>query len=722
MKKVLAILCALTVLVLGLNLTGLLRGWGWPSLLAPAATTTPAAQTNYSYQLEGGVRYRIKAEGNNLFKYEKGAWSKLFIKGVNLGATRPGLFPGELAISYEEYYRWFTLIGHMNANCVRVYTLMRPQFYNALLAYNRQAEHPLYLFQGVWINEEDITSLADAYAQNGKILNTFIADCITTADALHGNASLPEKPGYASGLYAADVTPYLAGWILGVEWDPDFVLTTNSQNPQNASYDGEYLFTQSASPFEAFLARTGDALIRHQTQTYGLQVPVSFTNWFTTDPLTHPNEPHYDEDKISVNVENIRPRSNFMPKMFACYHAYPYYPESINYQTDYLAYTDPSGKQNPYRAYLRELKLSHGMPVLVGEFGVPASRGMGHKSAMGYNQGGVDETEQGGMLLSMMKSIYEENLAGGLLFTWQDEWFKRTWNNEHFDIPDTRPLWSNAQTNEQFFGLLAFDPGETAACVLDGDPSEWTGDPTVISNAGQLYMKADERYLYIMVKTEPGFSFDTDTLYIPLDTIPGQGNFSYPDTNLTFDKAADFVIQIKGKTNTRLLVDTYYDAFYYLYGEQYKMLPALPDVRTRNSGRFVHSYMCYGYEMVIPPTGTTVPFAYYETGLLRYGNGNPSSKQYSSLSDFIFDNGVLEMRIPWQLLNVMDPAGRQIMGDFYQLQAIAPQQAGSFAVGLGNSTITMAGVFAWQGWSSPTWRERLKPAYYVLQEGLKKLT
>ncbi len=40
---------------------------------------------------------------------------------------------------------------------------------------------------------------------------------------------------------------------------------------------------------------------------------------------------------------------------------------------------------------------------------------------------------------------------------------------------DNTPYWSDYQTNEQYFGLLAFDhPGEEeSVCYVDGDASEW---------------------------------------------------------------------------------------------------------------------------------------------------------------------------------------------------------------------------------------------------------
>lgn len=451
------------------------------------------------------------------------------------------------------------------------------------------------------------------------------------------------------------MSPWLVGWIIGIEWDLNFVINTNNQHPDKKDYDGKYLYTQTASPFEAFLCRVGDALIKHEAETYKFQVPLAFSNWITTDPLTHPNEPHFDEDKATVNTENVKSR-NFGPGMFASYHIYPYYPDSLNYQEDYLEYTDDSGKVNTYEAYLEDLKLAHTMPIIVAEFGIPTSRGMGHESVMGYNQ--------------------------------------------------------------------------SMAAYVDGDVSEWKNtQPTVTTEQGKLYIKSDERYLYIMLDAG-NYDFEKDTLLIPINTIADQGNLKAAQYNAEFDTAADFLIYINGKNNSHIYVDRYYDAFNYYFLESKKLsdIKAEENAGVKNSGMFDIMRLCYGYNLTVKGTNQVVPDKAYETGKLRYGNGNPKAQEYKSLSDFYFKNGKLEIRIPWQLLNVMDPSGKQQISDFRKTQVISPQAYQSFDFGFAYRTgteslkITLGGSYEYNGWNTPTWHERLKPAYYELQNYFKKFT
>lgn len=733
MKKVVISVVATLLVLVCLAQTGLLEIFGIHgiSFYTKKKEKDSSAGGAESYtDNQTGISCRFKAEGDYFYIYESGDWKQMFMRGVNIGATEPGLFPGDLTISYDTYYRWFGYISEMNCNCIRIYTLMPPQFYQALGDFNKKAKNKLYLYQGIWVNEEDIERLSDTYAENEKILNDFMTDAVNLVNVIHGKAKIAETAGEAYGTYNTDVSPWLVGWIIGIEWDPNFVINTNNQHPDKKDYDGEYLYTQTASPFEAFLCRVGDALIKHEAETYKFQVPLAFSNWITTDPLTHPNEPHFDEDKTTVNTENVKCR-NFGPGMFASYHIYPYYPDSLNYQEDYLEYTDDSGKVNTYEAYLEDLKLAHTVPIIVAEFGIPTSRGMGHESVMGYNQGMVDETAQGAMLIDMLGSIENAKYAGGIVFTWQDEWFKRTWNNVMFDIADRRPYWSNIQTTEQCFGLLAFDPGkESMAAYVDGDVSEWKNtQPTVTTGQGKLYIKSDERYLYIMLDAG-NYDFEKDTLLIPINTIADQGNLKAAQYNAEFDTAADFLIYINGKDNSHIYVDRYYDAFNYYFLESKKLsdIKAEENAGVKNSGMFDIMRLCYGYNLTVKGTNQVVPDKAYETGKLRYGNGNPKAQEYKSLSDFYFKNGKLEIRIPWQLLNVMDPSGKQQISDFRKTQVISPQAYQSFDFGFAYRTgaeslkITLGGSYEYNGWNTPTWHERLKPAYYELQNYFKKFT
>ncbi|MBL4930313.1 family 2 glycosyl transferase [Clostridium paridis] len=669
------------------------------------------------------VAYIAKADNKSFYIYKYGRWKKEFIKGVNLGLGKPGHFPGELALTKEEYLDWFKEISNMNSNTIRVYTTLKPEFYEALYEYNKKNFNPIYVMQGVWVNEEDMASIGDAFDK--KILDTVKEDTKNLIDIIHGNAELKEQRGFASGKYTHDVSNYISAWILGIEWDPAFVISTNEKNAAKKSYDGNYIYTKGASPFENWLAEIQDYAIKYETDKYKMQRPTSFTNWVTTDLLSHPNEPLPKEDLVPVNPMHILSKENFKPGLFASYHIYPYYPDFMNYQKEYIQ--NKSGEVNTYKAYLEDLIKEHSIPVLVAEFGIPASRGKAHENIhTGFNQGEIDEKSQGEMEVSMLQDIYNTGYAGGLIFTWQDEWFKRTWNTMDLDIPDRRPFWSNPQTNEQEFGVLAFDPGEKESiCYVDGNTKEWINSNNVSkTNSAELYVKSDEKYIYFWIKKKDLQLFK-DKIIISIDTLKNSGNSYYKDFNLNLNMGSEFLLFINGKDNSRVLVDSYYDSFYYIYSKL-GMIDINPNFDAKNSGTFNPIYLCLNRQLKLPQDKRVIPFTKYETGKLFYGNGNPKNKDFNSLSDFYTNGDNIEIRIPWQLFNVMDPSEKMIMNDLH-IEGIKPIKAQNFQIGLSifnaDGTIESGniGTFNWDEWEMPKYHERLKPSYYILKDAFKRI-
>ncbi len=470
-----------------------------------------------------------------------GKWEDLLIKGVNMGIAKPGSFPGETAITKEEYIRWFNYIGKMNANAIRIYTIHPPAFYEAFYEYNQSAEQPLYLFHGVWMNEESMVAEKNVYDQNQT--EEFKKEISRIVDLVHGNATLPEQPGHASGTYSYDISEYMIGYMLGVEWDPEVVVGTNEKNKHVKSYNGTYFRTADASPFESWLASMMDFTATYEASKYNWQHSISFTNWVTTDLLHHPAEPSETEDMVSVNPNHIVKKDAFHAGMFASYHIYPYYPDFLNYEEAYLNYKDDQGKNNNYEAYLKELRAVHDMPVLVAEFGVPSSRGLTHVNPFGMNQGKHSEQEQGEIDTRLFQSIVKEQYAGGLVFTWQDEWFKRTWNTMDFDNPDRRPYWNNMQTNEQHFGLLSFDPG-VMPFYPDGLTGDWeqnrvksfyeTDDSHSLLK--KMFVASDEGYLYIRLDYSKAINLEKNPTYLLFDTISRQGQTAFQLDGMDNDK------------------------------------------------------------------------------------------------------------------------------------------------------------------------------------------
>ena len=213
---------------------------------------------------------------------KSGEYEPVFLNGVNMGVTKPGSFPGEFAIPKEDYLRWFRQISEMNVQVIRVYVSQMPAFYEALKDFNAKADHPLYLIQGVYMNEEMISEYNNAFGGSGALQDSFCADIRNAVDIIHGSVEIERLPGNAGGEYTADVSDWVIGWILGVEWSADFVIGTNSAHADKTSFEGGYVRTENASPFEVFLAGAAETAISYEMEHYGKQRPVALSNWCTT--------------------------------------------------------------------------------------------------------------------------------------------------------------------------------------------------------------------------------------------------------------------------------------------------------------------------------------------------------------------------------------------------------------------------------------------------------
>ena len=665
----------------------------------------------------GGIKLDFRAVGDYFYRDTGDEWRFVYLKGVNIGLTEATTDLNSPDVSYDTYREWLNMIAEMNANTVRVFTVMPPQFYAALYDHNASAESPLYLIQGIWFNENYMYECDDAFSDNGKITEAFIRAARETADIVHGNSDYTDYGEIKNAVYSHDVSQYLAGYILGLEWEPGFVERTNGL-PGHAGYKGEYLETsENAAPFECFLCEVGDSLAAYETESYSSQTPIAFLNWATTDVLTHTNEPFPEEDAVSVNTENIRPTAKYHCGLFAAVDAYPYYPEFMNYQPEYLKENE-DGRQDSYKAYLADLKKEYGVPVIIAEFGVPTSRGTAHSAANGMDQGGITEKQQGEAIVSMMKSIAEEEYAGSLIFSWQDEWFKQTWNTVKYSPDNAAERTPNRQSAEQSYGLLAMEPGKESVFAADGSDSEWSDiKPAASSAAGSVYAMWDEGYLYLKIESDN--SSGGGPLLVPVQ-ITGRGSDFSSEYGVSFSEPADFLLVLDGRDNTRLLTDVYQDTFYYTYCAEKGVFERDNRFEKQDSGLFGEIRQFISNEIILPLTGERIAPRYTESGLLTYGVTDAESGDYNSLADFYSAGGLTEIRIPWHLLNVMNSTNGTCLADFYK-NGVDFENFSSVKVGIcrpGDKNVQLNSI-GYTTKEKSSFHTRLKQSYYMVRDAMK---
>lgn len=625
--------------------------------------------------VDGEINYISKVDENMFYIYKGDQWEELNIKGVSIGDT-----PTEM--KEKDYIKWFHHIGEMNANSVKVNTIQTPEFYNALSSYNKNTEKPIYLFQVVLIDEILLNEIKDPFKLDNIV--PFKEDINKTIDIIHGN----------SGKYNTDVSSYLMGYILGVKWNPVVVDYTNRNREDKKEYEGQFVYTEAARPFENFLANVMDHTISYEMEKYKWQHPISFVNSVSTDILVHTYEPLKDEDLVSINPNVIKLKENAAGQ-FASYEVYPYYPEFLNLDPKYTKFIDHRGKANNYAGYLKDLISAHEIPVIISDFGLPSSRGLSHVSVHGYNKGLLSEDEQGTLLANMFEDIIIQGGAGGIISYWQDQWDK----------------WSNAQNSDEQFGILSFD---LLKVKVDGDIGEWkknkvealyTIDKKTENKIKSLYTDHDERYLYFAIQFSDLKESNLDTL-IFLDILKNQGKNRNPFNEDIVVNGTDYIIHLRKDGLSRIL---------------------RADNSSEKEDEFIPIDIKLNEEIIHYKTGQIIPSMSYDTGILREGNGNPDSKYYDSLTDFNIStqNNLIELRIPWSLIGFVNPSIKSIT-DSLKIGGIGVTVAAydrnlpeEYSI-LPDSNTVEERIYTWDNWDEPIKVERLKTSYTIIKDMFSK--
>ena len=685
------------------------------------------------YRLGWYIDFRPNAEVSAVTKTEEdaicildanGEWTPIEIRGVTVTAAEPGEFAGEFTTTEETYLNWFSQIDELGANTLRAPYIMSEAFYKALYEYNLSHDEPLYLIQGISIDEYVMDSAYDVFDEH--FCEEFRKSCIIAVDVIHGNRKLfrNEVPNSGYGDFTYDVSTWVIGYVLGSAWEPETVAYANrayKNDERYNSYNGTYLITDDdATPVEAMLAYIGDSMIEYEAKRYKTQRVFGFYSNSDTDPLEMGAVAGENSDyllKVGINTENILATDAVISGQFATYELYPYSTDRLILADDSVwqtlgisreDYVLEDGRYNYYAAYLQSLQNHHNMPVLI-EFGASSGRAP-EKFEWDTNRhyGGMTEQEQGEALVASWHDIVSTSCAGGILTAWQGDLGRASASRGEVDA-DSAVYWSDAQSAAQGMGILEFVPD--AACTLDGSIDEWSEkDYVAEGKSGEaVYVKYDAKYIYFLVK-KTDFDLSNDVLYIPIDTTQLSGSNYCSELDVKFDRAADFLLVINGKENTRLLVQERYD--FYLNGSAHSYYEQnIPD---RDSASFGAWYLPIS---ISTNDGELVP---YETGRLTYGSVVPTADDYNTLADFIAGDDCVEIRLPWQLLHFSNPANMEIHGDYYENYGVSYVTIERLYVGVGdgsdNGRIAM-GDFGLRGWGKKVnYHERLKDSYYILQE------
>lgn len=678
---------------------------------------------------------RARAIRDVLEVRESGAWRPLFVRGINLGTALPGRFPSEFPADAAVYRGWLDTIADAGANAVRVYTLLPPEFYRALAEHNAGGAKRLWLIQGVWAELPAGNDFSGA-----GYLEDLHAEVARVVDAVHGDLATPPRPGHASGHYAADVSPWLLGMILGREWEPYAVKAFDAMYPDRTAFDGTWFRASRGRAMEVWAAALCDFAAGYQARRHRALRPLAFANWPTLDPLTHPSEANrseedawrltygvpypktlsgepWEDDAIALDPTRIAPTPRMRAGFFAAYHVYPNYPDFMNLE-------------GSYEDYLRRLKRYHGrQPLVVAEFGISTSRGVAHVAASGSDHGGHDERRQGELIAGMTGAIRRAGCAGGIVFELMDEWFKGTWSVAALELPaERRRLWFDAESPEQSYGIVANRPRTPVA--VDGDPGDWGEATTLLARGAspslrELRATSDEGYLYLLLRTgggpELGYRVAIDTY----DAARGETSLPAPGP-ATIATGAEFSIELFGPGRSSVKASAPYDPYAAIEEGPVASRPG-------GAGAFVPLTFEPNRER-FGRDGRRYPAIRVERGALRYGSLDPGSPRFDTRTDVAVGDagGTIELRIPWGLLNVTDPSGRRVLhqetahapplettvteGFRIYAFAIDPREPESPPVSRLPET-GAAPLYTWPKWDAPEYRSERKAGFDAVRRG-----
>ena len=598
-----------------------------------------AGVTVKDFVINRGVWTPFSTTGDYLSVYNGTDYAPIFVKGINLGSAVPGSWPGQIAISSAQYARWFKMMANAGFNTIRIYTLHYPWFYDEFARYNKEnPDKPLYLLQGVWLNEEYPN---ETYPELHTLTGEFDKDIKDMIDCLHGNKKLGHRYGYAYGNFTADVSQWVLGLIVGREVYAYEIDETDDSKPANTAYSGAHLSISNASPSEVWATERLDRLIAYEREKYKSNRPVAFSSWPTLDPLTHPSEPWGSgEDEAELDLNKIK-LTNAPGGFFISYHIYSYFPNFINRDEKYQDTTDDMGR-NPYLGYLEELRSHYtNYPVMVSEFGVPSSWGIARYSPSGMHHGGLTEEEQGKYTMRMFLNIYDTRYCGGIVFSWMDEWSKTTWIT-HALSSGRRPLWHNITSPENNYGLIQFAP----------NPAYYADRKT--QNFG--YEKISKTSVwhdfafFNMETTLKSPLVEGDTLWIALDTYKrNMGESTLPNRKRVLDdRRAEFLVRVTSDSANLYVSDAYNLRSVTLDGQsqgyQTKLTDGAPWILSRWQSDYLRNR---------PNT--------QDIGKLSIYKGNGALSTHHAVQ-FRTDGSVF-VRIPWTLIHFSDPSSSMVVDD-----------------------------------------------------------
>lgn len=682
----------------------------------------------YKTVVEDNVDYWIRNEDGSIQIYDQDGWKEFSIRGITLTEKVPGVNEYEATADKKTMLNWLKQIDEMNINTIKVPEIQGTTFYDAIFEHNKNADNPIFLIHEIPLDEIYMYNSYDVF--NNDLIKELKKDIKDTINIVHGRKVSIFGRDNIFQVYNKDISRYVLGYTIGNQWKNSFVKLSVEANKEKTSFKGEYIEGDQLNGLETFLAEMMDYTLSYEMDKFGEQRMISFINTMEFDPIIH-NQQDSIYRNTSLDIDKLKGTEILKTPIIGSYIISSEYTDFLNY-----ASVEDGQFNSVLEEYLKALHDYHSTPILISSIGYSTARAISFEPNNNQpGNGGIDEKQQGEILISDLDSIYSENFIGAVLNSWQDTWGKNnTWNTKHITMANIDGEWLDVQSTNQSTGILSFIPEKDGTSyMVDGLKDEWKKEDIISQvNGLKLYSKYDMNYLYILIESED-LKVLKDRFYIGIDITPNSGSEvatgieDSEEIKLNFDKPVDFIAAIRGVNDSEIKVQSRYDIFSYYYKYYTNILDKISRVPEKENEEFQSIFLLTMPQYFNEENSTIEPPKYYDTGNLIYGNAKPGTKDYNSIADFYSGENLIELRIPWLMLNMVNPVDGKILDDFYSkglkeyktidhlnLQLIGKAEDGE-CVKLHSGKLKISGS------GSVKYEERLKESYWILKEYFKGL-
>lgn len=639
------------------------------------------------------VSYTFKTSGKKIMIKKDNNWEDFIIKGVNLTGAEPGSTPVKNIVSYDTYYNWISQIYNMNANVIRINTLMPVSFYKALYNFNLNKKNPIYILQGIYFNETYLKDGGNPVSKSSK--ENFENTIRNTIEAVHGHSNVDMS---FLEQYKYNISKYIMGYTIGIPWSPGDIIYSQIENENGKNFEGKYFYTEKgASAFENFIAEMANYTEAFEYDKYKDQKLITFNN---TQNVISEKEAFEQKEKKYINMGNEQVKPYINPNNIK---------KTRNLKTGlFISYNFLSqGNLENYKERFDKLVEFNKNPILISEFGYSSSRAT--------ISGGISEKQQGNYLVNTFNQILNSKISGGFIYEWTDSWFRSSYNTKNLVQSGNNQYWYNEENYEEHYGLLAFDPGDENSGLNTG--ASWEKKYEIgKSKKITLLANSNTGYLYLRINGIDEKNLENNYIIIGFKTLSGFGGNIF--NGLDLGNKYQFVVKLNNK-NGNIYVQRYYDTNKFLNDKFQNQIRPDEIFNKKDSNDFAKEKLLFD----INNNKTNI-----DVSNLIKGNIYEDSKNYNSLADYIVTNNYVEIKIPWGLLNFMNPSKKLVQDDFYKTLSINPIEIDNIQIYLGmynNEGNLINSIknskYKLQEWIFPKFNEREKSSYYIIKNYFGKI-